>query len=267
MTISKITSPIQPLDLIDKTNEIIDNLSEKLDNFTLKVAGQWTGGVHPVNFISVDYTTCNSENGVFIKLSMVNSHGNGITGRFLQDVILNVNYTGVVAGTIYRYFAEDIDISSSDYYGSHQFGDIFWTIDTTNKIVNFYVLMRQYSYTFMTPYYRLNVSTKGVITQRTGTSAPEYSSGTQTWASINYLEVAQSYSATSTKPQSGVAVASAISTKQDAITSSNKLSASLVSGLADVATSGNYNDLSNKPTIPTVEEYTAAEVDTLWNSI
>ena len=27
MTISKITSPIQPLDLIDKTNEIIDNLA------------------------------------------------------------------------------------------------------------------------------------------------------------------------------------------------------------------------------------------------
>lgn len=40
--------------------------------------------------------------------------------------------------------------------------------------------------------------------------------------------------------------------KQDKITSSNKLSASLVSGLATVATSGSYNDLSNKPTIPTV---------------
>ena len=40
--------------------------------------------------------------------------------------------------------------------------------------------------------------------------------------------------------------------KQDKITSSNKLSASLVSGLATVATSGSYNDLSNKPNIPTV---------------
>lgn len=37
--------------------------------------------------------------------------------------------------------------------------------------------------------------------------------------------------------------------KQNAITSSNKLSASLVSGLANVATSGSYSDLSNKPTI------------------
>ena len=39
-----------------------------------------------------------------------------------------------------------------------------------------------------------------------------------------------------------------ISGKQDKITTSNKLSASLVSGLATVATSGSYNDLSNKPT-------------------
>ena len=37
--------------------------------------------------------------------------------------------------------------------------------------------------------------------------------------------------------------------KQDKITSSNKLAASLVSGLATVATSGSYNDLSNIPVI------------------
>jgi hypothetical protein len=55
--------------------------------------------------------------------------------------------------------------------------------------------------------------------------------------------------------------------KQDTITSSNKLPASLVSGLATVATSGSYADLSNKPSIPSVEEFTAAEVDTLWNSV
>jgi len=42
-----------------------------------------------------------------------------------------------------------------------------------------------------------------------------------------------------------------ISGKQDKITSTNKLPAANVSGLATVATSGSYNDLSNKPTIPT----------------
>lgn len=40
-----------------------------------------------------------------------------------------------------------------------------------------------------------------------------------------------------------------ISGKQDKITSTAKLPVSLVSGLATVATSGSYNDLSNKPTI------------------
>lgn len=37
---------------------------------------------------------------------------------------------------------------------------------------------------------------------------------------------------------------------QPKITSTNKLAASLISGLATVATSGSYNDLSDKPTIP-----------------
>lgn len=47
-----------------------------------------------------------------------------------------------------------------------------------------------------------------------------------------------------------------ISGKQDKITSTAKLPASLVSGLATVATSGSYNDLSNTPTIPTVHNGT-----------
>lgn len=54
-----------------------------------------------------------------------------------------------------------------------------------------------------------------------------------------------------------------ISGKQDKITSSNKLAASLVSGLASVATSGSYNDLLNKPTIPT--NYVTTDTD--WQEI
>lgn len=49
-----------------------------------------------------------------------------------------------------------------------------------------------------------------------------------------------------------IATVAMLEDKQDKITSNNKLSASLVSGLATVATSGSYNDLSNTPTIPTV---------------
>ena len=51
-----------------------------------------------------------------------------------------------------------------------------------------------------------------------------------------------------------------VSGKQDKITADNKLDASLVSGLATVATSGSYNDLSNKPTIPSpVTETTVSD--------
>ena len=42
------------------------------------------------------------------------------------------------------------------------------------------------------------------------------------------------------------------SSKQDVIDTNNKLQASYISGLANVATSGSFDDLLNKPTIPTV---------------
>ena len=52
-----------------------------------------------------------------------------------------------------------------------------------------------------------------------------------------------------TLPDARIASAGTWNGKQDKITASNKLAASLVSGLATVATSGSYNDLTNKPTI------------------
>lgn len=52
-------------------------------------------------------------------------------------------------------------------------------------------------------------------------------------------------------PVMGYATTAQVNAKQDLITSSNKLSSSLVSGLSTVATSGSYTDLSNKPTVPT----------------
>ena len=58
-----------------------------------------------------------------------------------------------------------------------------------------------------------------------------------------------------------------ISGKQDKITSTNKLPASLVSGLATVATSGSYTDLSNKPTIPTDTGATSVEVTGTGNAV
>ena len=81
--------------------------------------------------------------------------------------------------------------------------------------------------------------------------------------------VDQSYSASSANAQSGVAVAGAISGKQDTISdldtirSGAALGATAVqaSQLATVATSGSYNDLSNTPTIP------AAQVNSDWDAV
>ena len=64
------------------------------------------------------------------------------------------------------------------------------------------------------------------------------------------ITVDSSLSSTSENPVQNKVINSALNGKQATITSSNKLSASLVSGLSTVATSGSYNDLSNKPTIP-----------------
>lgn len=51
-------------------------------------------------------------------------------------------------------------------------------------------------------------------------------------------------------------LANALADKQNVIDSTHKLSASLVDGLATVATTGAYSDLSGKPTIPTVNDAT-----------
>ena len=83
------------------------------------------------------------------------------------------------------------------------------------------------------------------------------------------VTVDQTYDAASTNAQSGVAVASAISGKQDTISdlatirSGAEAGATAVqpSSLATVATTGSYSDLSNKPSIP------AAQVNSDWNAV
>ena len=106
-----------------------------------------------------------------------------------------------------------------------------------------------------------NKTVDGVIANPTGTS-----DGTLTSISINGLKYAinggsggggtSDYSDLNNKPQiNGTTLVSGNNTLatlgiQPTITSSNKLSTSLITGLATVATSGSYTDLSSKPTIP-----------------
>lgn len=78
---------------------------------------------------------------------------------------------------------------------------------------------------------------------------------TEQWVEIpvgggSSVTVDSALSSTSENPVQNKVINSALNGKQPTITSSDPLSASLVSGLSTVATSGSYSDLSNKPTIP-----------------
>lgn len=97
------------------------------------------------------------------------------------------------------------------------------------------------------------VAKNAAITAGTGTKITYDSKGLVTGSAnlaasdIPNLDAAKITSGT--LPDARIASASTWSGKQDKITASNKLAASLVSGLATVATSGSYDDLTNKPTI------------------
>lgn len=176
-----IEVPTKTSDLENDSNFVTSSalateLAKKVNDMTIGVYNGTAGNPKPVKFLSVNYADCNSEEGVFIKVSMVSGHGNGMSYVFLQDAFFNVDFNGNVSVQSYKYFGVNISYNGI----SRQYGDIFWVIDTTNEIVDFYALMGQYATVYSSPYKRLNTSTKGVITQPT--TATVYSTGTQNWA-------------------------------------------------------------------------------------
>lgn len=88
-------------------------------------------------------------------------------------------------------------------------------------------------------------------------------------AAITMPTIEQTYDGTSANAQSGVAVASAISGKQDTISDLNTIRSGASAGatavqpgsLATVATSGSYADLQNKPTIPAAAKNSQVTID------
>lgn len=141
-----------------------------------------SGNPNPIKFLTVDYNSATSEAGVLIKITMMCGHGNGVSYNYYQDAIFSVSYQGTVSCNIYRYYAASITYDSTTHY----YGDIFWVIDTTNKVVDFYVLMGQYSTMKVSPLKRMNSSTGGTITQLT--TATKYSSGTKNYASVFWMD-------------------------------------------------------------------------------
>lgn len=162
--------------IADITN-LQSELNKKANDYSIELYNGTAGNPKPVKFMTVNYSTCGSENGVAIKVGMVSGHGNGSSYAFLQDAIIKVTHTGDAAVDNFKYYGADAGTYDS---ATRQYGDIFWVIDTTNKIVDFYCLMGQYARIQMTPYKRVTYSTGGTITQYT--SATVYSSGTKVWA-------------------------------------------------------------------------------------
>ena len=157
--------------------------NKKANDYSLEIYNGTGGNPKPVRFLTVGYDTCNSENGVAIKIGMVSGHGNGSSYAFLEDVIVKVNYQGGVSVDNFKYYGAD----AGTYDGAaRQYGDIFWVNDTTNKLVTFYVLMGQYARVNSIPYKRLTYSTGGTITQPTSNAV--YSSGEIVW--VNNGEIA-----------------------------------------------------------------------------
>ena len=164
-------------------SDIRTALNKKANDYSLEIYNGTGGNPKPVRFLTVGYDTCNSENGVAIKIGMVSGHGNGSSYAFLEDAIIKVNYQGGVFVDNFKYYGAD----AGTYDGAaRQYGDIFWVNDTTNKLVTFYVLMGQYARVNSTPYKRLTYSTGGTITQPTSNAV--YSSGEKVWA--NNSEIA-----------------------------------------------------------------------------
>lgn len=156
------------------------SLDCKADDYSLEIYNGTSGNPKPVRFLTVGYDTCNSENGVAIKIGMVSGHGNGSSYAFLEDAIIRVTFLGGVEVDNFKYYGAD----AGTYDGAgRQYGDIFWVIDETNKAVTFYCLMGQYARVNSTPYKRLTYSTGGTITQYTTNAV--YTEGTKTWANNN----------------------------------------------------------------------------------
>ena len=163
--------------LAGSTSNIQTQLNKKANDFSIEIYNGTGGNPKPVRFASFNYSSCNSENGIAAKISLVSGHGNGSSYAFLEDVIIRVSYTGAVEADTFKYYGA----ATGTYDGENrQYGDIFWLVDTTNKIVDFYCLMGQHARVYQTPWKRLTHSSGGAVTQHT--SCTVYSSGTKVWA-------------------------------------------------------------------------------------
>ena len=171
--------------------------NRKSDDCYLEINNNATG-TGDCKFATVDYSECDSNNGVSALIRMRSGHGNGKSFIFSQDVYIHVNYDGTVRVDNHKHY--DSYVGKYDDV-NHQYGDIFWVIDTDNKIVDFYCLVGQWTRLYMTPWKRIANSTKGTFTQHT--TRILYSEGTKEWANNSVIPLKSdipSWALKSTKP-------------------------------------------------------------------
>ena len=147
-----------------------------LPNFNLNISHQTAGNPRPVKFLTVNYNT----KATYFKMSATSCHDNGTSYQFLEDIIIGCTTGGSVVCNVYKYCQQTVTYDSA----TRNYGDVFYVIDTTNKIVDFYILCGQYASSQFTPATKIGNTTIAYITQYTGT-ATYYSSGTKVWANGN----------------------------------------------------------------------------------
>lgn len=147
-----------------------------LPNFSLNINHGTAGNPRQVKFLSVDYNT----KATYFKMGATSCHDNGTSYQFLEDIIIGVTTGGKVVCNVYKYCQAEVTLDNV----TRNYGDVFYVIDTANKIVDFYILCGQYASSQFTPATKIGNTTIAYITQYTGT-ATYYSSGDKIWANGN----------------------------------------------------------------------------------
>ena len=87
------------------TSDMQKQLDKKANDFSIEIYNGTSGNPKPVRFASFNYSSCNSENGIAAKISLVSGHGNGSSYAFLEDAIIRVTFAG------------DVEVDNFKYYG------------------------------------------------------------------------------------------------------------------------------------------------------
>ena len=241
-----------------------------LPDYTINISHQTAGNPRIVKFVSVNYTS----KATCFKMGAMTCHDNGSSYQFLTDMLIAVTTSGVVTANIYK-FAQS-SIGNVDGVARYT-GDVFYVNDTTNKIVDFYILCGQYSESQFTPVTKVGSTTIAYVTQYSGT-ATYYSSGDKTWANgcgTTYARLSDIPTKTSQLTNdSGFATTSQLNNKvnySDIVQSTGTNTNNVMSQNAVTTELGNKAGLSTNNTFTGNNKYTYLQyfnggimVDNIW---